>query len=248
MQGEAKGEGHDMGSGTVKGASIALRRWEDWERSRLRKLKRDEKRRQDMARAFPNGYGYPQSNGLLRADMRSQYTEGSDTLSMTSSSDDDQWGEQIGGYNEHSAQYPPPPVGVSMPSKEMIQSAEVVDGNTMAAMLENGFDDRPPSFSNRVSNSSSSSQQRQRYQLIDGPISPQSGPPSPMFVNPHAHQPMGSYDIAQVPLRQYPSPISPTRAVGASSSAVDWRTHVKKRSTGTGPARYGPLGPLDPNN
>lgn len=273
MQGEKKGEGHDVGSGTAKGGSVPLRRWDDWERSRLRKQRRDEKRRREMARAFPNGY-LKDNNGYLRADMRSQYTDGSDTVSMTSS-EEDQWGEQIGGYNEHSAQYPPPPPGLLVPSDEIIRSAETVDEGTMAAMLESGFNDRPSSYSNSSSSRSrgsstawssggSSGQQQQqqyqhhqRYQLMDGPVSPHSGPPSPAHFP--LRTPMNGYDTSaathgrapqqiQVPSHHLQSPISPIRPVAASSSAVDWTTHVKKRSVGGGPQRYGPLGPLDPNN
>ncbi|GJJ06163.1 hypothetical protein Clacol_000352 [Clathrus columnatus] len=247
VQGEAKGQEHDMGSGTTKGATIALRRWEDWERSRLRKQKREEKRRQDMARAFPKGY--PNNAGFLRADMRSQYTDQSDTISTTSS-DEDQWGEQIGGYNEYSAQYPPPPPGLLIPNHDMIQAAETVDGDTMAAMLENGFDDRPTSLPTSLSGRTVdrlSSVSQQRYQLIDGPLSPgaQAVVHSPISPGFGTHVPMGSHDITQNHFRHFAPPIS---QVDASSSAVDWKGHAKKRSTGGGPARYGPLGPLDPNN
>ncbi|OJA11306.1 hypothetical protein AZE42_10520, partial [Rhizopogon vesiculosus] len=56
VEGEAKGDGHGSGSGVFDGSSVPLRRWEDWERSRLRKLKRDERRRRDLERMHPSGY------------------------------------------------------------------------------------------------------------------------------------------------------------------------------------------------
>lgn len=53
MEGEGKGEGHGDGGGHLNGPELPLRRWEDWERSRLRKLRREERRRRDFERAHP---------------------------------------------------------------------------------------------------------------------------------------------------------------------------------------------------
>ncbi|CUA75425.1 chitin synthase [Rhizoctonia solani] len=103
---KVEGEGKDTGHGDSGGvaAQVPLRRWEDWERSRLRKLKREEKRRREMERAYAN---YP--GNTLRADSNTDYYDGgSDTVSVVSS-EEDQWGHQIGGYNETSSIYPPPP-------------------------------------------------------------------------------------------------------------------------------------------
>ncbi|KAK7692811.1 hypothetical protein QCA50_004446 [Cerrena zonata] len=73
-----------------------------------------------------------------RHDVNSQY-DGSDTFSVTSS-EDDHWGAQIGGYNENSAQYPPMPIGLQ---PHAFESAETVAAGDLEAMLEVGFDDRP---------------------------------------------------------------------------------------------------------
>lgn len=251
MEGEAKGEAHDMGTGTSKGLSVPMRRWEDWERSRLRKMRRAEKRQREMARAFPNGYQsteYLQTSG----DTLSQY-DGSDTISMVSS-EDDLWGGQIGMYNENSAQYPPPPPGLLLPHEEMISTARTVGKDELAAMLESGFDDRPTQDFNAsmttLSNSSTAHFLDQngapagtaRYQLSD--VLP------PPRVNVFATTPrQGS--PSRTPPRQGTSPLSP---VNGTSSAVggEWKTHAKKRSGGrTGNERdggYGPLGPLDPGS
>jgi len=138
------------------GPAVPMRRWEDWERSRLRKLKREERRRRDFERAHPSGYIAGERDFLVAPDTRSQY-DGSDTLSLNSS-DDDHWGTQIGGYNEHNSQFPPPPTAF-MPLGEVLQTARTVDGAALEAMLETGFDDQP---------SPTSSPFIPRYQLTDG--------------------------------------------------------------------------------
>jgi len=67
------------------------------------------------------------------------------------------WGTQIGGYNEHNSQFPPPPT-VFIPLGEALQSAKTVDGAELEAMLQKGFDDQP----------SPTSPSYTRYQLSDG--------------------------------------------------------------------------------
>ncbi|KAJ7251759.1 chitin synthase-domain-containing protein [Mycena haematopus] len=119
----------------------------DWERSRLRKLRREERRRRDFERMHPSGYFY----------------DGSDTYSMHSSADDDHWGMQIGGYNERDVKYPPPPVGLLLPHDSALESAETVDSKELEAMLEMGFDDTPVN--------APPSQPTARYQLQDASTS-----------------------------------------------------------------------------
>lgn len=243
VEGEAKGQAHGTGLGTLNGNSVPMRRWEDWERSRLRKIKREEKRRRDMARAFPQGY---QSNEYLRGDAQSQY-DGSDTVSMTSS-DDDQWGGQIGTYNENSSQYPPPPPGIRLPHQEMISTAKTVSKDEMAAMLESGFEDRPSDSKPSLASLSSTTQfldssgapaGTARYQLSDAPSSPR--------LDMHASSPSSATPLASP--RHIVSPVSatsPTRPTGNNG----WKTHQTQWSRGhpgdNGRGRYGPLGPLDP--
>lgn len=96
---------------------------------------------------------YTGANSDLLTPRTSQY-DGSDTYSVTSS-EDDHWGAQIGGYNEMSTAYPPPPLGLmSQPNA----SAETIAASDLEAMLEVGFDDRPK---NRQNTDVS------RYQLSD---------------------------------------------------------------------------------
>lgn len=210
---------------------MPLRRWEDWERSRLRKLRREERRKRELERMHGN---YIAANGELTAggDMHSQY-DGSDTVSVVSS-DDDHWGAQIGGYNENSASYPPPPLAL-VPNA--FDSAESVAGAELEAMLEVGFDDRPSHSQSRAPLDAP------RYQLSDRAPTQNSNGYTPLArsTSPGLHPPR---DHA-------PSPISPTRPTNAISTAVggDWQTHAKKRSGGRSAAHeYGPLGPLDPSS
>ncbi|WVN90063.1 chitin synthase 1 [Cryptococcus depauperatus CBS 7841] len=69
--------GHDDKTAVFNGTTIPLRRWEDWEKSRLRKIRREEKRRKDMERQFGAGFhGELINNGSLPA--------GPDTIKGTS--------------------------------------------------------------------------------------------------------------------------------------------------------------------
>ncbi|KAJ7072463.1 glycosyltransferase family 2 protein [Mycena amicta] len=140
VEGEGKDKGH-VGGGGIVGAEVPMRRWEDWERSRLRKLRREERRRRDFDRAYPSGYFAGEGDMLSVHDSRSQF-DGSDSFSMHSS-DDDHWGLQIGGYNEDNAEYPPPPTTLLLPHNEALQSAETLDSKELEAMLEMGFDEGP---------------------------------------------------------------------------------------------------------
>lgn len=241
VEGEGKDTGHGVGGGVSTGGAVPLRRWEDWERSRLRKIKREERRRREMEKAHPTGY-YTGGGDLLSArgaDQRSQY-DGSDTFSVNSS-EDDHWGPQIGGYNEHNAQYPPPPVGLHI-TNEKLQSAETLGTADLEAMLESGFDDRPspePKYQNPPVGGSLAP----RYQLSDTPTKRTVNGYTPLELG-------GTPDVI--------SPLTPNfglipQAQNGISSAVggngDHKTHMKKRSGGRSrPSRddYGPLGPLDP--
>ncbi|KAF7428378.1 hypothetical protein PC9H_007601 [Pleurotus ostreatus] len=215
VEGETKGEAHGEGDGQVA-TSVPMRRWEDWERSRLRKLRRDERRRRD----FERQHGGYVTGDLLSARMGSQY-EGSDTVSVTSS-EDDQWGPQIGGYNEQDVKYPPPPTGLFVPH-DMLSSAKTVDKSELEAMLNSGFDDRP---------SPPTSTYAPRYQSsVDG-----STTQLPRIAG-NGYTPMSrsaSPGVAPHPA-EVATPISPT-------------THMHGHPMRQRPSEpYGPLGPLDPS-
>jgi chitin synthase len=117
VEGEIRSKGHDDKTAVFDGTTIPLRRWEDWEKSRLRKLKREEKRRKDFERHFgagfhgeesfgntgtggssDGGHGAPGQGGLAPwARARSEYD--SDAGSVFSS-DEDVWGGEIGGVGD----------------------------------------------------------------------------------------------------------------------------------------------------
>jgi len=202
-----------------------MRRWEDWERSRLRKIKRDERRRKDFERTHPGAFmGAGNPDFLIAPDTRSMY-DGSDTVSVTSS-DDDHWGGQIGGYNENGAAFPPPPVGLFVP--EQTKAGPTVGGADLEAMLEMGFDDKP---------TPPNSTYAPRYQLNDAPT-------AQMGVG-AAYSPLTRTSSPAASPRLGPSgnPLSPL------SPSVDLppRGH-RLQSPPPGPRNYGPLGPLDPSS
>ena len=224
VEGEAKDTGHGGGGGKANIPDVPMRRWEDWERSRLRKLRREERRRREFERMHPSGYNAGEREFLVAPDARSQY-DGSDTLSLNSS-DDDHWGTQIGGYNEHNPHYPPPPAAF-VPDTNTLEAAKTVDGSELEAMLEMGFDERP-------SPTPPNSTYVPRYQLTDGSttqlVSAGNGySPLTRSTSPGAHN--------APPLENTLSPTTPTMSMSPKMTAPR-TTHSE---------RYGPLGPLDPS-
>ncbi|KIO19050.1 hypothetical protein M407DRAFT_31299 [Tulasnella calospora MUT 4182] len=251
VEGEGATKAHDDDhEGAFDGSSIPMRRWEDWERSRLRKLKREEKRRREMERAYPRGFPADPMHAPQAGFLRPGTTfsdDGhweSDTVSLVSSNDEDQWGTQIGGYNEHGTMYPPPPQGLNSPS--MYEGGETLGKEELEAMLDQGFDDTPPPLPPLPGGMTQTSQ---RFQLSDGGYGKKSN---------NGYTQVGGHHPP--PMQHITSPISPTVTPDGTSSAVDGerRTHVKKRSAGgknmlesPGGRRddedYGPLGPLGPS-
>lgn len=234
VEGEGKDTGHGAGGPASDKAAVPLRRWEDWERSRLRKIKREERRRRELDRAHPSGY-YGDTN--LRADAISDY--GSDNVSMTSS-DDDHWGPQIGGYNENNKAYPPPPTGLHL-ADAALKSAETLGTSDLEAMLETGFDDRsPPHSSYQSVRTPVGGTFAPRYTLSDTPSAGNGYTPLERATSPGAAPPPVMSPIS------HDMTLSPN---GLSTSISGSKTHMKKRSGGRSrPSKddYGPLGPLDP--
>lgn len=215
MEGEAKGEAHGEGGPAHSGVSIPLRRWEDWERSRLRKIRREERRRREFERQHG---GYMTANGELltvRSDVHSQY-DGSDTMSVTSS-EDDHWGAQIGGYNEHNPQYPPPPIGL-MP--QAIQSGESIAASELEAMLEVGFDDRSNQYRGQ------GGAETLRYHLSD--------------------RPGGYTPLSRTGASSPVSPTRPADGMSSAAEEHRTHAK-KRSGGRSGTREYGPLGPLDPS-
>ncbi|CAO1614825.1 unnamed protein product [Sympodiomycopsis kandeliae] len=162
VEGEAKGEGHGDGEGVFAAASVPLRRWEDWELSRLKKQKREVKRRNEMERQFGgrfwndqsqqqqqqqqqqqwggqapvrNGRGGPQQDMPGGLAPMHRYRE-SDSFSDTT--EEDVWGAQIGVYEDSA----PPPTRIVRHTM-VIEDGELLAGGDLEAMMEKGFDDDP---------------------------------------------------------------------------------------------------------
>lgn len=237
-----------MGRKVLARGQIPLRRWEEWERSRLRKLKRDEKRRREMEVAFPSGYPAEPGQFLPRRDFDS-HSGSSDTLSLASS-EEDMWGAQIGGYNENVSIYVPPPTGAGkiVNNPDLMASSTTLGDDDMEALLDAGFDDSPSRSSNRMSRSRPTTvASMKRYTLTDT-LSPnrndfQAYPPPNAIASHHGLR-------SPSPRERVISPTQPLMPVGAASTAIQWQTHAKKRSAGKGTpgsGEYGPLEPLDPN-
>jgi chitin synthase len=242
---------------------IPLRRWEDWERSRLKKLRREEKRRQQLARNYPAS-GYYDAEGYLRAEQdptQSQFFESgsSDTTSVVSSVEEDKWGAQIGGYNENNPAFPPPPATLLRPKAEILQNAHVVNMEELEAMLDQGFEPvQPQSYepavpavpplsryqlSERPPNASSSRAARsppgsgQQFDAF-GPLSPNNrGTTAPRMRT--LSPPPSSAQYAVPP----PLMIAP---YGVTTATDESKRHVRRRSNGGAGSEEdgGPLGPL----
>ncbi|ODN77368.1 chitin synthase 1 [Cryptococcus amylolentus CBS 6039] len=250
VEGETVGKGHDDSTAVFMGTTIPLRRWEDWEKSRLRKIRREEKRRRDMERQFGAGFhGDPKSpnggGGGLGANLgvggpkawtRSEYDSDSGSVF---SSEEDMWGGEVGGYNENNPSFPPPPIALP-PNSPAAGPGETIGMDEMAAMLDSGFDDTaaPPPRTLRPLKNPTSPLHRHQHDFNTPPA-------AQLRFNLSDTQP-GSYvsidrqgeeGDGQMPVSE-----------GSVSSSVESRPqgggHAKKRSGGAGKG-YGPLGPLD---
>jgi chitin synthase len=253
VEGEKKDKGHGGGGGVFKGEEVPFRRWEDWERSRLRKIRREERRRRDLERAYPGGFATGDEHLSVFDPTRTFSTyEGSDTHSITSS-EEDQWGVQIGGYNEANPAYPPPPVALLVPDEDRLIGATTVAGDELQAILEAGFDDPGPSPPGPAA-----AVYAPRARVGDSsptgfPLSGDNGYSALTTTGPWR---ASSYGM----LPESTSPTTPPTGFGTSSGYVsDWQAHVRRRSGGAGGSngggglngsreRYGPLGPLDPGS
>lgn len=237
-----------------------MRRWEDWERSRIRKLKREAQRKRELERNYPGGLR-PAPRGPEQYSMAFSEFDGDN--SSLAPSEDDRWGAQVGGYNENSSQWAPPPATLMTPDLSILQTAETLGGAELEAILERGFDHRENRDSSTTMSSTGPFDARNRFQLSDqGVIMP----PANRF---DSYAPVSTRTPSPGPqTMNYPDIGSPRSPTGGASSAVEFQGHVKKRSNGgrlrndseeilrhtpgtspTSPSQeWGPLGPLDPTH
>ncbi|WOO84845.1 Chitin synthase 1 [Vanrija pseudolonga] len=228
---DKSGHGESDKAAVFDGTTIPLRRWEDWERSRLRKIRREEKRRRQMEKMHGAGF-YGENGGAElmvppREFGRNDYD--SDAGSIMSS-EEDVWGGDIGGYNEYHPSYPPPPTTLA---PETLQAAPVVGMDEMAAILDQGFEEPPPQAAWRAERNAASPLHRTNNQFAPGaPGGPgyggRSTPPTPP-------QSSDQYHDASTPIRGAYAAVpggSPTTH-DSISTGVDARGalgHAKKRS------------------
>lgn len=146
VEGETKGDAHGDSAGVFAAASVPLRRWEDWERSRLKRQAREEKRRREMEKQFGGGfYNDIDSQGqhLHPAPALPNHIKGrrgSDSFSDIASSeggDEDVWGHHIGAFNEEA----PPPLKIQRHSVWIDGQEVVVEQDDMEKILNQGWND-----------------------------------------------------------------------------------------------------------
>lgn len=227
VEGEGKDQGHGEGDGVFSAASVPLRRWEDWERSRLRKLKREEKRRREFEKQYGRGF-YNDDSGDTSADQsdndRLRPRPESDSWSNTESeTEDDRWGMQIGGYDESR----PPPLAIVRHSLWVDGQEVYLDQQDMEMMLEKGWDDGSGSPNLGMPRPSVASARRSRFELTDTPV--------PKIPDRFSHLPPASPGEYHHLMRSGP----PSPAMGGEgqghSSAVGSaaNTHARNRSQGS---------------
>lgn len=171
VEGEIKGDDGHGDRGGVKGAAVPLRRWEDWERSRLRKMKRDEKRRKEFEASFnTRTLGSREGGPSTVGDRNSTYQDSlNETGSVMSSGEDDRWGAHLGFYEEDGPSELPPPVGLyHVEENDDSYSEQTLGTNEMDRVLEQGWieEDVPlrRQFGGGSSNSHSDYQHQQQQQ------------------------------------------------------------------------------------
>ncbi|WRT69956.1 uncharacterized protein IL334_006947 [Kwoniella shivajii] len=239
VEGEVRSKGHDDKTAVFDGTTVPLRRWEDWEKSRLRKLRREEKRRRDMERTFGAGF-HGDNDGLgpgpRGAWARSEYESDSGSVF---GSEEDVWGAEIGGYNENNPAFPPPPIALPADSYNHDDlGGQTLGMDEMAAILDSGFDDRPQA-SFRPNGNIPSPLHRHQHDFT-----------SPTLSNTHTNGYMDMNTNMNMNGSGPRTPDMPTTANSVSSS-IESRPqgngHAKKRSGGVNSQqarKYGPLGPL----
>jgi len=206
VAGEGKSK-DDHGAG-IEGIAVEvpLRRWEDWERSRLRKFKREEKRKRDFERQFGSRAVHAPST----RDGGSTYAE-SETASSYGGDDTDRWGSHLGTYNEFSAlPAVPPPVGLFSVDEEEAD-AEIFEQQDLDIVLDQGWEESPPqSRGGYGSGYSTPSEQQHGF---------------PSSTTPRPQLPPKLYSLSDAPLMQHSlsssSHLTSTMSLNSPSSAQD---------------------------
>jgi chitin synthase len=230
VEGEGKDKGHvdeDESSYNVL-ANIPLRRWEDWERSRLRKMKREARRRAELEQQFGKGL-YNEEKDHADQFLGPHSRKSLDSFSDGASDlEDDKWGAQIGGYDESL----PPPLAIVRHSVWVDGESTLVGAQDMEEMLEKGWEeeekyDGQPFGGNgwRTDNSFSPYPPVPRVPRGYGPLSNGNGPRGPPMLPSQQQQ-------------QQQQPMYRNGGAAAVSSGVDrnasggQQQHARNRSQG----------------
>ncbi|WFC99083.1 chitin synthase [Malassezia yamatoensis] len=153
IMGEIKGESAATVDAEIHNSlkAVPQRQWEDWERSRVRKLQRDERRRAELQNQFGSGfYNDSQDSQTItdasrppRVEPALRRADRSDATIDSTDRDDDRWGDQIGAYDEN--QLPPELLRSNRPMS-MVQNnrmSSMVSENDMEDLLQSGWAEQP---------------------------------------------------------------------------------------------------------
>ncbi|KAL4402717.1 chitin synthase [Malassezia pachydermatis] len=143
VEGEMKPTAHDIGEESYQASlNIPMRQWADWERSRIRKLARDQRRREELESRFGAGFHNdsdvpPATDANLRRVAQTVYPT---SPSPSLSNEEDRWGDQIGAYNENDAV--PELLRANRPVSTVLApgGAGLVDEGDMESILREGWD------------------------------------------------------------------------------------------------------------
>jgi chitin synthase len=238
--------GHGAEEVEFAGTTIPLRRWDDWERSRLRKLRREEKRRRQMEKMHGRGF-YGEDGDNLAAPGRGFARDYDSDCGSVVSSEEDVWGAEIGGYDENNPAYPPPPTTVAPENSAMRGPTQTLGVNDMATLLDQGFDEPPPAQTRPDRNAPSPLQRGFTPVQQRSPTGSGSGKSSPVGYAPEQYAALSRN-----------SPISAGYAQSTAVESYGGNGHTRQRSggganvgllsgksSGDSSGKYGPLGPLD---
>ncbi|WFD01529.1 chitin synthase [Malassezia obtusa] len=149
VMGEIKGESHATVDDEIHDSlkHVPHRQWEDWERSRIRKLRRDERRRNEMQNQFGDGFyndaalDAPGDAHLLPAAAPAAEQDRDDAATVSSDLGEDRWGDQIGGYNEN--QLPPELLDGTRPISVLQTNrlSSMFSENDLEDLLQRGWDE-----------------------------------------------------------------------------------------------------------
>jgi len=151
VEGEAKqAQQHEADEEYNAITRVPMRRWDEWERARMRKQQRDERRRMEMERRFGGGFyndvDKPRTHevGLEPEEVRpaaaNRFNDDQSTTVSMDEDDVDRWGDQIGGYDEN--QYTPPELlTVDPPTINANRFSSMLDREQLEGMLESGWED-----------------------------------------------------------------------------------------------------------